>query len=64
MLTENEMNRLSQLGDSAWLYIVVHCKSSPRLFSFQNPAQNLHFEVTSKGVQYFLPLEEWKRKVK
>jgi len=64
MVSENEMNRLAQLGDSAWLYIVVNCKSTPELFRFQDPAQNLRFELTSKGIQYFLPLEEWKRNVK
>ncbi|MBU2648358.1 DUF3883 domain-containing protein [bacterium] len=62
MVSENEMNRLSQLGDSAWLYIVVNCKSEPELFRFQNPAQNLVFERKTKGVQYFLKLEEWKQK--
>jgi hypothetical protein len=61
MLSENEMNRLSQLGDSAWLYIVINCKSAPELFRVQNPAQKLRFEKKSKGVQYFLPMEEWKR---
>src|SRR5690606_29463107 len=29
MLSENEWNRLSQLGDSCWLYIVIKCKSNP-----------------------------------
>lgn len=64
MLSENEMNRLAQLADFAWLYIVVHCKSTPQLFRIQNPAKNLTFEQRSKGVQYYLPLEEWKNKVK
>jgi hypothetical protein len=62
MVSENEMNRLAQLGDSAWLYIVMYCKSEPKLYRFQNPAQNLVFEKKSKGVQYFLKLEEWKQK--
>lgn len=63
MLSENEMNRLAQLGDSAWLYIVIHCKSEPELFKFQNPAGNLHFDRKSKGVQYYLKMEEWRQKV-
>lgn len=62
MLSENEMNRLAQLGDNAWLYIVVNCKSKPELFKIQNPANNLQFELKSKGIQYLLPLEEWKAK--
>ena len=37
MLSENEMFRLGQLGDSAWLYIVYNCKSSPELKRINNP---------------------------
>lgn len=63
MVSENEMNRLAQLGDAAWLYIVINCKSDPQLFRIQNPAKRLKFELKSKGVQYFLMMDEWKRKV-
>jgi hypothetical protein len=63
MLSENEMNRLAQLGDAAWLYIVVNCKTTPELFRIQNPASLLTFEKKSKGIQYYLPMEEWKSKV-
>ncbi len=62
MISENEMNRLAQLGDSAWLYIVVNCKSNPELFRIQNPAKNLTFQEKSKGVQFFLPMAEWRMK--
>ncbi len=64
MLSENEMNRLAQLGDAAWLYIVMNCKSKPELHRIQNPAKALKFELKTKGVQYFLPMAEWKQKVK
>jgi superfamily II DNA or RNA helicase len=63
MLSENEMNRLAQLGESAWLYIVVDCPTKPRLFRFQDPANQLRFEVTTRGIQYYLPLHEWKPRV-
>ena len=63
MLSENEMNRLAQLGDAAWLYIVLNCKSKPELFCIQNPAKNLNFEFKSKGIQYYLPMNEWKSKL-
>lgn len=63
MLSENEMNRLAQLGDAAWLYIVVSCKSAPELFRIQNPAKALKFELKNKGIQYFLPMSEWKNKL-
>lgn len=63
MISENEMNRLAQLGDSAWLYIVINCKNEPELFRIQNPAKKVRFELRSKGVQYFLPMAEWKEKI-
>jgi len=63
MLSENEMNRLAQLGNTAWLYIIMNCKSSPELHRIQNPASALKFERKTKGVQYFLPMTEWKQKV-
>lgn len=62
MLSENEMNRLAQLGLNAWLYIVTHCKSEPKLYRIQDPAHNLQFEKKSKGVQFFLHESEWKAK--
>ena len=63
MLSENEMNRLEQLGDAAWLYIVMNCKNEPALYRIQNPAKALKFELKTKGVQYFLPMAEWKNKI-
>ncbi|MDP8210549.1 MAG: helicase-related protein [Candidatus Stygibacter australis] len=59
MLSENEWNRLSQLGNSAWLYIVINCKSKPELYRIQNPGQKLIFDLRSKGVQYYLAEREW-----
>lgn len=63
IISENEMNRLAQLGDTAWLYIVLNCKSKPELYRIQNPAKVLKFEMKSKGVQYFLAMSEWKSKL-
>ena len=63
MLSENEMNRLGQLGDSAWLYIVVSCKTQPVLHRIQNPANVMKFEKKTKGVQYFLAFDEWISKI-
>ena len=60
MLTENEKARLSQLGNKAWLYIVLSCKrEQPVLFRIQDPGRVLRFEKISKGVQYLLLREEW-----
>jgi len=64
MLSENEMNRLGQLGDSAWLYIVLNCKSKPELIRINNPTNTLQFEQKSKGIQYFLSEKEWSKNIK
>ena len=60
MISENEMNRLRQLGDSSWLYIVSNCKSNPALNRIPNPGNSLKCEELSRGVQYLLPMPEWK----
>ena len=62
MLSENEMNRLAQLGVKAWLYIVSECKTTPMLNRICDPARRLTFEQRSKGVQFYLSLEEWQNK--
>lgn len=60
MLSENEYNRLEQLGDNAWLYIVFNCKGNPDLFRLNNPVFNYAFDRKSRGIQYFLAQETWK----
>jgi len=63
MLSENEMNRLAQLGSRSWLYIVTECRSEkPALNVINNPIEKLEFEQKSKGIQFFLSLEEWQTK--
>ena len=64
MVSENEMNRLSQLGSSAWLYMVMNCKSEPKLYRVQDPANRLNFETKTKGIQFLLTEAEWKNKLK
>lgn len=63
MLSENEMNRLAQLGSRAWLYIVTDCKSNPKLNIINDPANRMNFEQKTKGVQFYLPLEEWQNNI-
>ena len=63
MLSENEMNRLAQLGSKAWLYIVTECRTNaPQLNIINDPARRLRFEQKTKGVQFYLPLDEWQSK--
>ena len=63
MLSENEMNRLAQLGNKAWLYIVTECHgNNPELNIINDPARKLIFEQKTKGIQFYLSLEEWQTK--
>ena len=64
MISENEMNRLKQLGKTAWLYIVSNCKSNPTLHRVNDPGNNLNYKELSKGIQYLVSLKEWKSKSK
>ena len=66
MISENEWNRLGQLGETAWLYIVTEARSLEgcKLAIVQNPAEVLAARRFSKGVQYLVPEEEWKKKAK
>lgn len=64
MLSENEWIKLNTLGEQAWLYIVTNCKTAPELNRVQDPARKLKPEELSKGVQYFVPLEEWQKHCK
>ena len=61
IVSENEWNRLHQLGESSWLYIVSNCSTNPDLTRFKDPARNLVFEKKSKGVQYILREEFWRK---
>ena len=63
MLSENEVNRLKQLGKKAWLYIVVNCRTAPTLYAFNDPVNNMSFDKQFKGVQFYLPLDEWQSKL-
>ena len=61
IVSENEWNRLHQLGESSWLYIVSNCSTIPELTRYQNPAKKLLFEKKSKGVQYILNEKVWRK---
>lgn len=60
MLSRNEMNRLKQLGERAWLYIVTDCATTPSLHIINNPSNVMTFKEMVKEVEYYLPLEQWR----
>lgn len=61
MLTGPEINKLSQLGERAFLYIVTHCRGArPRLRIIQNPMAQLTPEALYRQVQYLVLEQEWR----
>ncbi len=60
MLTEPELNRLSQLGVRAWLYVVTGCKAVPVLHRIQDPGNRLRPVELYRSVQYLVNEQDWK----
>ena len=60
MLTGPESDKLQQLGDRAFLYIVTHCKSErPHLRVIQYPIAKLTPEMLYRQVQYLVEEADW-----
>lgn len=62
ILTENEVNRLKQLEDKAWLYIITYCNSeNPKINIIRNPIEVLERKEIIKQVQYLVKENSWKK---
>ncbi|MCX6841285.1 MAG: hypothetical protein NTX53_03230 [candidate division WOR-3 bacterium] len=60
IITGPEVDKLRQLGERAWLYVVTFCKSDkPRLMTIQDPITKLRMEVLFRQVQYMVSEDEW-----
>jgi len=60
VLTGPELDKLRQLGDRAWLYIVTFCKDErPRLRIIQDPASKLTPEMLYRQIQYLVAESDW-----
>jgi len=60
VLTGPELDKLRQLGERAWLYIVIFCKSErPRLRIIQDPFSKLNPEMLYRQVQFMVEEEQW-----
>jgi superfamily II DNA or RNA helicase len=75
VLTGPEVDKLRQLGERAWLYIVTFCKgratgsqpvereadkmSAPRLHIIQDPISKLKLEVLYRQIQHFVEEGDW-----
>ncbi|GIX46045.1 MAG: hypothetical protein KatS3mg131_0256 [Candidatus Tectimicrobiota bacterium] len=62
VLTGPEVDKLRQLGERAWLYIVTFCKGErPRLRIIQDPIARLNPEVLYRQVQFLVGRGDWSR---
>ncbi len=59
-LTSNEWMTAQQLGETFWLYIVVHCASEPQLWVMQNPASKLEPEEEIRVTSYYVHQYDWR----
>jgi len=62
VLTGPEVDKLRQLGERAWLYIVTFCKGErPRLRIIQDPISRLTPEMLYRQVQFLVEENDWAR---
>ena len=62
VLTGPEVDKLRQLGDRAWLYVVTECRTpSPRLHVIQDPLSKISPDVLYRQVQFVVAEEDWTR---
>lgn len=65
VLTGPEMDKLRQLGDRAWLYVVTFCKPAedgspkPKLRMIQNPISKLTPEMLYRQIQFVIAESDW-----
>jgi len=60
ILTGPEVDKLRQLGDRAWLYIVTFCRGErPKLRIIQDPISKLNPEMLYRQVQFVVKESDW-----
>jgi hypothetical protein len=60
MITGPELDKLRQLADRAWLYVVTFCKGErPRLRIIQDPIPKLNPEMLYRQVQFLVEEADW-----
>jgi superfamily II DNA or RNA helicase len=60
-LTRNEWIKAQRFGADYWLYIVVDCRTEPRLYLLHKPAAVLRPEEELEVVRYIVRAEAWQR---
>jgi hypothetical protein len=60
-LTRNEWIKAGRFGADYWLYVVVDCKTEPRLYLLHDPAAVLRPDEELEVVRYIVRVEAWQR---
>lgn len=64
LLSENELNRLRQLKDAAWLYVVTNCRETPEIHRIQDPGHCLSPTALERFVvQHRVDEKDWRTHV-
>jgi hypothetical protein len=64
LLSENELNRLRQLKDAAWLYVVTDCRGTSTVSQIQDPGNRLKPTAMPRStVQYLVDEKDWRNNV-
>ena len=62
VLTGPELDKLRQLGERAWLYVITFCKGErPRLHIIQDPISKLNPEMLYRQIQFLVEEDDWAR---
>jgi len=62
VLTGPEVDKLRQLSERAWLYVITFCKGErPRLRIIQDPISRLNPEMLYRQIQYLVEEGDWTR---
>jgi hypothetical protein len=60
-LTPNEWIKAQRFGQEYWLYVVVNCKTDPKLYVIQDPAAKLHPREEVSVVRYMVGQGDWRQ---
>ncbi len=60
-LTPNEWIKAQRFGKDYWLYVVVNCKTNPKIYLIQDPASKLNPKEEVSVVRYMIGLGDWKK---
>ncbi len=60
VVTGPEKDKLQQLGERGWLYVITYCKGEKsRLRVIQDPFSKLNAEMLYRQVQYYVEEDDW-----